>query len=99
MKEISLIGSTGSIGTQVCEVVRRHPDKFKIKSMVANASAEAFLRQIWEFKPEYAVMVDEYSAKSIADKIPDGVTFCWGKANALEIHTMHEDIFNAMHRI
>ena len=84
MKEISLIGSTGSIGTQVCEVVRRHPDKFKIKSMVANASAEAFLRQIWEFKPEYAVMVDEYSAKSIADKIPDGVTFCWGKANALE---------------
>ena len=84
MKEISLIGSTGSIGTQVCEVVRRHPDKFKIKSMVANASAEAFLRQIWEFKPEYAVMVDEYSTKSIADKIPDGVTFCWGKANALE---------------
>ena len=84
MKEISLIGSTGSIGTQVCEVVRRHPDKFKIKSMVANASAEAFLRQIWEFKPEYAVMVDENSAKSIADKIPDGVTFCWGKANALE---------------
>ena len=84
MKEISLIGSTGSIGTQVCEVVRRHPDKFKIKSMVANASAEAFLRQIWEFKPEYAVMVDENSAKSIADKIPNGVTFCWGKANALE---------------
>ena len=84
MKEISLIGSTGSIGTQVCSVVRRHPDKFKIKSMVANASAEAFLRQLWEFKPEYAVMVDERSASSIIDKIPDGVTFRVGKENALE---------------
>lgn len=84
MKEISLIGSTGSIGTQVCSVVRRHPDKFTIKSMVANASAEAFLRQLWEFKPEYAVMVDEHSARTIADKIPDGVTFAWGKEKALE---------------
>ena len=84
MKEISLIGSTGSIGKQVCSVVRRHPDKFKIKSMVANASAEAFLRQLWEFKPEYAVMVDEQSAKTIVDKIPEGVTFRCGKQHALD---------------
>ena len=84
MKEIALIGSTGSIGKQVCSVVRRHADKFKIKSMVANASAEAFLRQIWEFKPEYAVMVDETAGLSIADKIPDGVTFRYGKDAGLD---------------
>ncbi len=84
MQEISLIGSTGSIGTQVCAVVRRHPDKFAIKSIVANASKEAFLRQIWEFKPEYAVLVDETACREIADKIPDGVTLRWGRENALE---------------
>ena len=84
MKEIALIGSTGSIGKQVCSVVRRHADKFKIKSMVANASAEAFLHQIWEFKPEYAVMVDETAGASIADKIPDGVTFRYGKEAGLD---------------
>ena len=84
MKEIALIGSTGSIGKQVCSVVRRHADKFKIKSMVANASAEAFLHQIWEFKPEYAVMVDETAGASIADEIPDGVTFRYGKEAGLD---------------
>ena len=84
MKEISLIGSTGSIGMQVCSVVRRHPTKFKIKSMVANASAEAFLRQLWEFKPDYAVLVDESVALTIADKIPEGVTFRSGQQAALD---------------
>ena len=84
MKEISLIGSTGSIGQQVCSVVRRHSTKFKIKSMVANASAEAFLRQLWEFKPEYAVLVDESEGWTIADKIPDGVTLRFGQQAALD---------------
>ena len=65
MKEISLIGSTGSIGRQVCAVVRRYPEKFTIKSMVANASAEAFLRQLEEFKPAYAALVNEDEAATV----------------------------------
>ena len=84
MKEISLIGSTGSIGRQVCAVVRRYPNQFSIKSMVANASAEAFLRQLEEFKPAYAALVDETEGKKIADRIPDGVRFAYGKEAALE---------------
>ena len=84
MKTISLIGSTGSIGKQVCNVVRRHPDKFKIESIVANASAEAFLRQVQEFKPRYASLVDEEAGKKIADQIPAGVQFAYGKQSALD---------------
>ena len=84
MKTISLIGSTGSIGRQVCSVVRLHGDQFQIKSLVANASSEAFLRQVREFKPAYAVLVDETAGKKIADQIPDGVTFACGKQAALE---------------
>lgn len=84
MKKISLIGSTGSIGTQVCNVVRRYPDKFQIESIVANASAEAFLRQVQEFKPRYASLADEEAGKKIADKIPDGVQFAYGKQSALD---------------
>ena len=68
MKTISLIGSTGSIGKQVCSVVRRHPDKFKIKSIVANTSADLFLEQVREFMPEYAALVDEETG---AAKNPD----------------------------
>ncbi len=84
MKSISLIGSTGSIGTQVCNVVRRYGEKFRIESMVANASSEAFLRQLQEFKPAYAALVNEAEGKKIADKIPDGVQFYYGEKAAEE---------------
>ena len=80
MKTISLIGSTGSIGRQVCSVVRRHPDKFKIQSIVANSSAELFLQQVNEFRPAYAALADENIGKQIADKIPAGVLFRYGRS-------------------
>ena len=79
MKTISLIGSTGSIGRQVCSVVRRHPDKFQIKSIVANSSAELFLQQVKEFMPEYAALADEKVGKEIAAQIPQGVKFGYGE--------------------
>ena len=79
MKSISLIGSTGSIGRQVCSVVRRYPDKFKIESIVANSSAELFLEQVKEFMPKYAALADETAGKQIADKIPQGVRFGYGE--------------------
>ena len=84
MKEISLIGSTGSIGTQVINVVRRYPEKFHIQSLVANASAEAFLRQVRECRPAYAALVSVEEGKKIADLIPEGVTFAYGKEAALQ---------------
>ncbi|MBQ8309048.1 MAG: 1-deoxy-D-xylulose-5-phosphate reductoisomerase [Clostridia bacterium] len=84
MKTIALIGSTGSIGTQVCSVVRRYPDRFRIKSLVANASAESFLKQVIEFKPEYAALVSEEEGKKLVGKIPQGVRFGYGEKAALD---------------
>ncbi len=79
MKTISLIGSTGSIGRQVCSVVRRYPDKFKIESIVANSSTELFLQQVREFMPKYAALADEAAGRAIADQIPQGVKFGCGE--------------------
>ena len=84
MKSISLIGSTGSIGRQVCSVVRRHSDKFKIESIVANASADLFLEQVREFMPKYAALADEEAGKRIAVDIPAGVQFAYGEEAAQE---------------
>lgn len=84
MKTIALIGSTGSIGKQVCSVVRRHGEQFKIQSLVANSSAEAFLKQVWEFRPEYAALASEEEGKRIAGQIPQGVKFSYGKHAAEE---------------
>ncbi len=82
MKRISLIGSTGSIGRQVCSVVRRYPDKFKIESIVASSSTELFLQQVAEFKPAYAALANEEAGKKIADQIPEGVQFAYGEKAA-----------------
>ena len=79
MKKIALIGSTGSIGKQVCSVVRRYPDKFKIESIVANASTEAFLAQLREFKPKFAMLADKLAGEKIKNQIPDGVIFRCGE--------------------
>ena len=82
MKKIALIGSTGSIGRQVCSVVRRHPDQFCIESLVANSSAETFLAQVQEFKPKFAALVNQAAGERIKHLIPSGVTFVCGEAPA-----------------
>lgn len=51
MKKIALIGSTGSIGAQVLETVRRHPESFKVVALAAYGDSDAFRRQTEEFKP------------------------------------------------
>ena len=95
MKTISLIGSTGSIGRQVLSVVRRHSDKYKVESIVANSSAELFLQQVNEFRPKYAALVDESIGKAIEDKIPSGVKYGYGKNAALEAIAYGETAFVA----
>ena len=59
MKKIALIGSTGSIGRQVLNVVRRHSDKFEIVSLSGGDNARLFFEQVKEFKPKVASLKNE----------------------------------------
>ena len=58
-KNIAILGSTGSIGTQTLDVVREHPELFHVSVLAANASDEMLEKQIEEFQPELAVLSDE----------------------------------------
>ena len=51
MKKITLLGSTGSIGTQTLDVIRQNRDKFEVVAISANRSVDLILEQILEFKP------------------------------------------------
>lgn len=84
MKEICLIGVTGSIGEQVLNVVERNKDKFRIKSLVANTSCNDFLAAVEKFKPEYAALANESVGRRIKNKIPKGVKFAFGEQAALD---------------
>jgi 1-deoxy-D-xylulose-5-phosphate reductoisomerase len=62
MQQITILGSTGSIGTSTLDVVARHPDKFSIVALTANSHVDLLFRQCQQFKPRYAVLLDEAAA-------------------------------------
>ena len=59
MIRVAILGSTGSIGRSALAVVRRHPDRFQLKALVANRSAATLAAQVAEFRPATAVLCDE----------------------------------------
>lgn len=67
MRTLTILGSTGSIGTQTLDVVRSNPGDFKIAALTAGVNAERLKEQIVEFAPEYAVMKDEASAEKLLE--------------------------------
>src|ERR1700741_4086286 len=56
---LTLLGSTGSIGTSSLDVVRRWPERFGIYALVAGRNVQLLAHQIAEFKPKVAVVADE----------------------------------------
>ena len=61
MTHLTLLGSTGSIGTSTLDVVRRWPERFGIYALVAGRNVELLARQIAEFRPKVAVVADEHA--------------------------------------
>ena len=62
MKNIAILGSTGSIGRQTVDVVLAHPELFTVSVLAANASDELLEKQIEALSPELAVLADEAAA-------------------------------------
>ena len=63
VKAISILGSTGSIGTQSLEVIQKYPDKFKVVGLTANSNISLLKKQIAKFKPKAVALMDEKSAQ------------------------------------
>ena len=59
MKRLAILGSTGSIGTQTLEVVRRHPDRYEVYAICAHRSVDLLVEQAREFRPEVVCIADE----------------------------------------
>ena len=66
MKNIAILGSTGSIGTQTLDVVARFPDRFNIIALVAHRNVDLLKDQIKKFQPELGVVSDEEKAEMLS---------------------------------
>ncbi len=70
MRSVTILGSTGSIGTQALDVVRRHPDRFKVVGLsAAGGNQELLVGQIREFLPPAVAIADEDAARDIGQKL------------------------------
>ncbi|NLL72171.1 MAG: 1-deoxy-D-xylulose-5-phosphate reductoisomerase [Clostridiales bacterium] len=71
MKNIAILGSTGSIGLQTLEIAREHKEKINIRALVAHSSVELMEEQVREFMPKMVCMYDEEAARLLRDRIKD----------------------------
>lgn len=71
MKAITLLGSTGSIGTQTLDIVAQHPDQFRIVGLAAGRNVEMLAAQIRQFKPSIAAICDMDKLSELKEAIAD----------------------------
>ena len=69
MRTLVILGSTGSVGTQALDVVRRNPDRFKVVGLSAGTNQELLVGQIREFLPPYVAIADEEAAADLKEKL------------------------------
>ena len=78
MKKITLLGSTGSIGTQTLDVVRTHPELYSIHALACASNTGLLFKQIREFAPEAVSLLSEEAAEKTKREFP-GLTVFSGK--------------------
>ncbi len=85
---ITILGSTGSIGTSTLDVLSRHPAQYRIHALTASSQVDLMLAQCARFKPEVAVMVQESAGLQLAERVKaEGlpVQVRWGAAALDEV--------------
>ena len=91
MKQIVLLGSTGSIGTQTLEIVRAYADRLSVAALAAGSSVEKMEQQIREFHPAVAVMWSEEAASDLRQRVADlPVKIMSGMEGLLEISCLQQ---------
>lgn len=86
MKTLALLGSTGSIGCNVCAVVRLFPERFRLAALAAGRNIELLAQQVIEFSPDCVSVAEESLVAPLADLLPAAyrAKIVWGAAGLCE---------------
>ena len=91
MKKISLLGSTGSIGANVLDVIERNPEKFQILGMSAGNNVDLFAKQIRKFKPRVVALFDTKKIPTLKERIADlDIEILSGEEGSIAVATLPE---------
>ncbi len=93
-QQITVLGSTGSIGTSTLDVVARHPDRFDVFALSAATQVDLMLAQCAQFRPRFAVMASAPHAALLADKLASNSlpTQVLQAQDALELIASHPEV-------
>ena len=101
---VTILGSTGSVGTNTLDVLARHPDRFRLFALTASTQVETMLAQCVRFQPRFAVMADAAAAQDLAQRIRQqglavevlsGAQALCDVAQATEVHVVMAAIVGA----
>lgn len=87
-QRLSILGSTGSIGTSTLDVVARHPERFEVFALTASRQVEQMLAQCVQYKPVFAVMAQEAAGLELEQKSRDlglATRVLWGSQAIVEV--------------
>jgi 1-deoxy-D-xylulose-5-phosphate reductoisomerase len=96
MRSVSLLGSTGSIGTQAVEVLLGEPERFRVVALAAQTSTDVLLAQAAALRPELVVIGDESLYRTICDGVPAGTEVLVGVAGLEAAATSADVVLNAV---
>ncbi len=89
MKELAILGSTGSIGTQTLDVVRAYPDRYQVYALCAHRSIDLLVQQAKEFHPEVVCIADESLYEPLKERLSALDCKVWAGTDAIaEVVTM-----------
>ena len=96
MRSVSLMGSSGSIGTQALDVVRAEPERLRVYALAAHRSADLLVAQAREFRPDVVVIGDAALAATVRDGVPRGTAVLVGEDGMVEAARGADVVLNAV---
>lgn len=88
-KNVAILGSTGSIGTQTLEVIRSHPEKFQVEVLTAQNNADLLISQAIDFQPNCVVITNEQLYDKVREALlPMGIKVFAGEKALADVVTM-----------
>ncbi len=95
---MSVLGSTGSIGSQTLDVIRQNPEEYEVAALGANSSIDVLEQQIAEFRPRVVAVSDEEKARALSSSgsVPDGVELHAGPKALAEVSGISDVVVNGV---
>jgi len=88
MTAVTILGATGTIGTNTLAVIRQHRPRYKVFALTANTAVDALYELCLEWSPRYAVMADENAAEQLRQQlkpINTDIEVLWGSAGLCQV--------------